>query len=72
MQKSPARDKLKKWVDKNPDGYLQKTLKQIAIEVGVSQTSVSNNLFRIIATRDGILPSEVMAKRNETWPRLKE
>ena len=58
-----ARERIEAWVEANPDGYLQKSLQQVAIETGTSITSVDWHLPEIIADRDGILPSEVMARR---------
>ena len=58
-----VREKLQAWVERNPDGYLKLTFKQIAKETGVSEGSVNGHLTKIIATRDGILPSEVTARR---------
>ena len=71
MAKNP-RKKIKAWVEANPDGYLQKSFKQIAIETETSTTSVDWHLPEIIADRDGILPSEVMAKRIKAGFRPRE
>ena len=65
MPEKSTREKLEDWVEKNPDGYLKQSFKQIGKEAGVSQGSVSYNLTQIIAKRDGILPSEVTAKREK-------
>ena len=65
MSEKSAREKLEDWVEKNPDGYKKRSQKQIANEAGVSQGSVSYNLKQIIAKRDGILPSEVTARREK-------
>ena len=56
-------EKLRAWVDANPSGYLRMTLRQIGAEVGVSPSSVGRELPKIIADRDGIMPSDVVAKR---------
>ena len=61
--KKTVREKLQAWVEKNPDGYLKLTFKQISIEADVSEGSVNGHLAKIIAERDGILPSEVTARR---------
>ena len=61
--KKTVREKLQAWVERNPDGYLKLTFKQIAKETGVSEGSVNGHLTKIIAERDGIFPSEVTAKR---------
>lgn len=66
------REKIEAWVEANPDGYFQKSLQQIVIETGTSMTSVDWHLPGIIANRDGILPSEVMAKRIKAGFRPRE
>lgn len=58
-------DKLKKWVEENPNGYLEMSFRQIAKEAGVSHSTVAKNIEKIIAERDGILPSQVKFKRRE-------
>ena len=58
-----VRAKIEAWVSEKPDGYLSKTLEQMAEEVGVSKVSIWRYLPEIIAERDGCLPSEVIAKR---------
>ncbi|MXV82342.1 helix-turn-helix domain-containing protein [Candidatus Poribacteria bacterium] len=65
MSKKFAQEKIEKWVEKYPDGYLKGSFAQIAEEIGVSSTSVGNHLDRIIAKRDGVLPSEVTARREK-------
>ena len=65
MPEKKARQKLKDWVEKNPNGYLKQPFKQIAKQAGVSEGSVNWNLTQIIAKRDGILPSEVTTKREK-------
>jgi len=60
-----AKDKLKKWVDENPEGYLEMSFREIANEIGISHSTVDRNLIRIIAERDGLLPSQVKFKRSE-------
>lgn len=60
-----VKQKIQKWVDENPDGYLKKSFKEIADEADVSYTSVQNHLLTIIADRDGILPSEIIQKRKD-------
>lgn len=61
--KMSVRQKIQAWVKKNPEGYLEKTFKQISKEAGVSEGSVNGHLTKIIAERDGIFPSDVTAKR---------
>ena len=58
-----AKEKLSIWVNANPNGYLNKTLREIGAEAGVSASSVGRELPKIIAQRDGIMPSEVVARR---------
>lgn len=65
MSEKIAQEKIEKWVEKYPDGYLKGSFAQIAKEIGVSSTSVGNHLERIIAKRDGVLPSEVTARREK-------
>lgn len=60
-----ALDKLKKWVEENPEGYLEMSFRKIAEEAGVSHPTVSRSLPEIIAERDNILPSQVRFKRRE-------
>ena len=70
-----VREKIEAWVSENPDDYLQKTLKQMAKEIGVSAGSVDRYLPEIIAERDGCMPSDVIDRRksegyNRRGPRL--
>lgn len=58
-------EKLKKWVEENPDGYLEKGFRKIADEIGISHSTVSRNILKIIAERDGILVSQVRFKRQQ-------
>lgn len=62
---SKARERILDWVAKNPNGYREMTLDNIAKEAGVSKGSVVGHLFAIIADRDGCLPSEVAKRRAE-------
>lgn len=62
---SKVRDTLKKWVDENPNGYVEMTLENIAEAVGISKGSVVLYLFDIIADRDDCLPSDVRKRRAE-------
>ena len=65
MSEKIAQEKIEKWVEKSPNGYLKGSFAQIAKEIGVSSTSVGNHLERIIAKRDGVLPSEVTTRREK-------
>lgn len=67
-----AKEKVAGWLEKNPDGWLNKSFTSIGKEIDVSATSVDRFLPELIAERDGILPSQVMQKRQEagfTYPR---
>lgn len=59
--------KLEKWVESNPDGYLNQPFSEIAAVAGVSTASVARNLPAVIARRDNILPSQVIEKRREKF-----
>lgn len=61
--KSVDKDTLRKWIQDNPNGYLEKSYKEISKETGVSEAYVSIIIPEVIADRDGCLPSEVMQKR---------
>lgn len=58
-------EKLNKWVEENPEGYLKMGFRKIADEIGISQSTVAKNILKIVAERDGILPSQVKFKRRE-------
>ena len=64
-RKSPAKEKLMEWVEKNPDGYLKKSYEDIGKEIGIAPISVWRHLPSLIADRDGMLPSQVMEQRKE-------
>jgi len=68
MRPRTATIKLENWVKENPNGYLKKSMRQIAKELEISRTTVSIELYRIIAKRDNCLPSDVKEKliQNET------
>ena len=59
-----TKEKLQVWLEKNPSGYLDKSYREIAEEVGISASSVGRSLKRLIADRDNILPSEVQKLRD--------
>ena len=61
MQK--PREKLEIWLNNNPQGYLDRTLADIAAEAGTSITSVQRYLYKLIAERDNVLPSDVKKQR---------
>lgn len=60
-----AREKLAKWVEENPNGYLEKGFRKIAAEADVSHPTVAKNLLKIIADRDGLIVSQVRFKREQ-------
>ena len=59
------KQRLKEWVDANPSGWLIHSFAEIAEQAQVAKGSVYHYLPTLIADRDGILASEVMAKRKE-------
>lgn len=63
--KITARQRLANWLEENPDAWQTTTFTNIEKEAGVSLATVNNVLPELIAHRDGILPSEVMAIRKE-------
>lgn len=60
-----AREKLEKWVEQNPDGYLEMSFRNIADKASVSHSTVDRNLLKIIAKRDGLIVSQVKFKREQ-------
>ena len=58
------KEKVKQWVEKNPDGYLEKSYEKIGKEIGISNVAVFRHLPFIIAQRDGCRPSDVQEKRD--------
>lgn len=65
-----VKDKLSRWLEENPDGWLRESYKSIAEAAGVSATSVDRYLIELIADRDGIMPSEVLRQREEAGLRF--
>ena len=68
----PAKEKLAVWLENNADKWITQSFASIAKEVGISATSVDRYLPELIADRDGMLPSEVLSKRQEagfSYPR---
>ena len=55
--------KLSRWLDANPDAFNTMTMERIAQESGTSKSAVNRFLPKLVAARDGILPSEVMERR---------
>ena len=62
-RKTTVKEKLQKWIEKNPNGYLEKSYETIGKEIGASNASVCRNLPKLIAERDACLPSKVIEKR---------
>ena len=68
----PAKEKLTVWLENNADKWITQSFASIAEEVGISAASVDRYLPELIADRDGMLPSEVLRKRQEagfSYPR---
>ena len=66
-------DKLRQWVENNPDRWYTAKYKEIHIETGVSFPTLYRYYPLIVARVAGILPSVVKAKRDEhfgdrPWP----
>ena len=55
--------KLSRWLDANPDAFNIMTMERIAQESGTSKSAVNRFLPKLVAARDGILPSEVMERQ---------
>ncbi len=64
-RRSPTREKLQKYINENPNAYLEKSYETIANEIGTSPISVWRHLPNLIAQRDGCLPSEIVEKRKQ-------
>lgn len=69
-QKAITKEKIKKWIEENPEGYLEKSYETIADELGISPASVWRHLSNLIAERDESLPSEIKKKRENIGLRL--
>ena len=62
---SGVKYKLAKWLKDNPDSWLTDSYKSIAQQTGVSAGSVERHLRHLVADLEGILPSEVLKRRQE-------
>ena len=62
-RKSVSKEKLKVWIDANPNGYMERSLAKIAKEADVSIATVQRNLTKMIAERHGISQDDVSAQR---------
>jgi len=60
-----AKVKVAEWLENNPDGWLTQSFESIGKEIGLSAASVDRYLPELIAEQEGILPSQVMQKRQE-------
>lgn len=58
-----SEQKLRDWLTKNPEGYYELPMKEIADQSNTSIAAVSQILPRLIAKREGVLPSEVKQRR---------
>ena len=56
-------EKLKDWVENNPDRWYTAKYEDISVETGVSMSTVYRYFKLIVARAANILPSEVQAKR---------
>ncbi|RKU22956.1 hypothetical protein C6499_19160 [Candidatus Poribacteria bacterium] len=59
----PAKALVQKWVEENPNGWMQFTMREMAHAMGVSLGAVNQYLYEVIAERDGITPTEAMRRR---------
>ena len=60
-----AHDKMRTWVEKNPERWYTAKYEEIHIETGVSFSALYRYFPLIVAEFAQILPSEVKAKREE-------
>lgn len=58
-----SEQKLRDWLANNPEGYYELPMKEIADQSNTSIAAVSQILPRLIAKREGILPSQVKQRR---------
>ena len=63
-----VRDKLDKWLEDNPEGWLTESDQSIAEQAKVAAGSVARHLHMIVAKREGIMPSEARKRRQEARP----
>lgn len=64
-RKMSNKDKLKKWVEANPDDCLKMSYKAISKETRLSISSVYRNLCNIIAELKNCMPSEIQEIREK-------
>lgn len=60
-----VRERLAEWLEDNPDGWLTESYQSIARQMEMSPASVDRHLPELVADREGILPSEVVKRRQE-------
>lgn len=60
-----TRERLVEWLEENPDGWLTESFQSIARQTEMSPASVDRHLPELVADREGILPSEVVKRRQE-------
>ena len=58
-------EKLRQWVEKNPDRWYTTKYEDISMESGVSMSTVYRHYLLAVARVADILPSEVQKKREE-------
>ena len=63
-----VRDKLEKWLEDNPEGWLTESDQTIAEQAKVAAGSVARHLHMLVAKREGIMPSEARERRQEARP----
>lgn len=65
---SRVRDRMEKWLEDNPEGWLTESDQSIAEQAKVAAGSVARHLHMIVAKREGIMPSEARKRRQEARP----
>lgn len=63
-----VRDKLERWLETNPEGWLTESDQSIAEQAKVAAGSVARHLHMIVAKHEGIMPSEARKRRQEARP----
>lgn len=63
-----VKEKLEKWLEENPEGWLTESDQSISDQAGVSAGSVGRHLHMVVAKLNGMMPSEVKKRRQETRP----
>ena len=60
--------RLAEWLETHPDDWKTLTLREIAVQTNMSQSSVDNNLYVAVARKEKMLPSEVHRIRADHRP----